>query len=1561
MQATPSPKGNLHEGRDRQAEIIARTSSVDGQFTRFKALTENEYSEFCEKLPRSELYRCRGCDFVHRFPSKVRRHFHYRHSVVPPYRCGHCSFRAVERGKVVKHCASAHPTRRLSVLTRDDELTVQATAAADAGADENAFQRPGDARKPYDLSGLRNIGKPTVSGGETSKAERAKTTPAPPSSAAADDDSSDASDDDVESAADSTGNNNDNRNEDIEEEEEEDDDDDDEIADDLPCDHIPCETIFAINRTTYMQRPPSWRSQTTSERSDRQDSSSSARQSSITSYLSAATTTIQIKTEPDNDHEYQSATNGSATIQAPTPRPNAAPTTDLRRKILPLRPPVTPPVGVPTGQRHYYCIYCGMSSRWNKRDVRLHVMHVHVGVRAFCCGHCGFGNSKSRAVVRSHCSKYHAGREPSIIDNEPMFEAVDVIQEQDGLIAVALTSSDGTPLLSLDELDKYCTSKNIKFRSPTSGRKPSEPRARLPDPKTVREAIRSSLNNQCQPHDRPDDEQPTLEASPENSYSSELYREQMEELGCQWKCSQCAFRDLVFERVESHFVEQHMQLKPYSCPHCHKYFSESEEVLTHIDDNHAGREREFVSTVDEKSSYILRNIECVSVEVEPVASSRQFQTVDAVQAKSNGKHSELEGDTNSVPRTPNDEGHGKNIHHLKPAERQQTRKTSATVTSSSTQERNPSSASSKNILSLGEELCDESPTFSDSLTEQDEAATNKAHSVDENVTSVVQSHLATGENLGHNETNVRNDPTISGIAMTSLVDHVITDVPAEDRDLLRHSENGKEQATGQLDDLLVPSVTSKITNNEENADTGALNMPTEEQESLDSSRSNERTNESNDAPVLSITTSYMNVYAGNTTDDDPPTLTEEQELARVLAPRSSEQNHQFDDVSSSLPSNPCIGTCEEVRNSSLIVHAKHSVTDASPASAKQQRSFNDTSFSTEQVYDIPIPSNFSNNDMDEENSEDVQSNSANEKTDPVSADHESAKSSPEEQPSEQPSNFPSQLTKTGTETVDANRIASHGENRQLFSSQIIDGESFSIIVKLSRPRVRASVLPQHVTDGQTTTVNPQERVAGDFKPRSNGPSEALVEERETSNSFTDKPFSDVAAQRLDSEDRGLVKSAANDDGLSSTDSRPPPAQVNNDGDDDDDDGMNSDSSTSSSDGAKSPSWRCDDCSFVAASESLLVAHQRSRQQYRCLYCPDFHHSSVVHMRHHCLTRHPGKPISYKHTELPCADVKTPTATPGKIPAAASAGQSAANTQTATRPKLAETRPKSAEIQLKFAKTSSPHAAAVSTPPENHAAKTPSPGTEKSAGEDYCLMDLEESSNEESEESDNSEDDDWEEYVPKKKKSKMTSKKNNRITSFKTPPKDDGAFSTNADGAQGTIVCDLCSSYTTSNSTVMRHHIMSHLHYYPYYCPYCTSFRSVRGFPITKHIRMKHPGQAERFECNPDPEMETKIRNSSHRAKSGQKEHRASAPVEQMDNFLGQPPPPQLTEPAAQPNNPPALEEHREQVLPAVTAVTAVANKNRRILYKCKICGLKTHLKGDFRHHIMRELQYKPFK
>ena len=70
-------------------------------------------------------------------------------------------------------------------------------------------------------------------------------------------------------------------------------------------------------------------------------------------------------------------------------------------------------------------------------------------------------------------------------------------------------------------------------------------------------------------------------------------------------------------------------------------------------------------------------------------------------------------------------------------------------------------------------------------------------------------------------------------------------------------------------------------------------------------------------------------------------------------------------------------------------------------------------------------------------------------------------------------------------------------------------------------------------------------------------------------------------------------------------------------------------------------------------------------------------------------------------------------------------------------------------------------------------------------------------------------------------------------------------------------CRLC-HYRSDKVTVVRHHVMAHLLYHPYRCPYCDAARSVKSSPINKHVRLRHPGLEPNFICQRDEELERSV-------------------------------------------------------------------------------------------------------
>jgi hypothetical protein len=180
-------------------------------------------------------------------------------------------------------------------------------------------------------------------------------------------------------------------------------------------------------------------------------------------------------------------------------------------------------------------------------------------------------------------------------------------------------------------------------------------------------------------------------------------------------------------------------------------------------------------------------------------------------------------------------------------------------------------------------------------------------------------------------------------------------------------------------------------------------------------------------------------------------------------------------------------------------------------------------------------------------------------------------------------------------------------------------------------------------------------------------------------------------------------------------------------------------------------------------------------------------------------------------------------------------------------------------------------------------------------------------------------------------------------------------------------CRLC-EYSTVQTTMMKHHAMSHVRYYPYTCPYCDERRSVRSFPVLDHVRTKHSDLEVRYAYEKDDDMEKKIKETFYlerRSSNGEQQGRTAGgggrklrtdagKAETIDERSNDRVTTTVAAAAAAAATTTSL-----TTTPSVN--TLAANAPKRVVFKCKTCGSKSLFRNDMRHHIMRELQYKPFR
>jgi len=472
------------EGNEDSAKVVGS----EGPPERVSQSTPQDYSEFCAKLNNSDLFQCHRCHFTHRFPSKVKRHYHYRHSSVMPYRCGHCPFEAVERGKVVKHSQLMHRSLPMSVIQQE------------SGASADASSTP----LSIDRSDCVADSKSDVS-----------------------------------------------------------------IANELPDMNLNLSEIVKQEPIDFDCEAPAL------DYYPITDNTSTLGEDEMTEL----STDVDMRAGAQSGVELENGVDQLASVR-----------------------------GGRMCRRQFQCAYCGVVSRWNRRDICLHVMHVHLQRRIFTCRYCSFGNSKSKMLVRAHCVKFHPNRVVSVRDDTNIANAITAVDEKDGVVTVAF-APNGSPILDTDKLREYMARNKLspmplsvnknKSTTPSSKSKPNEQ-----SPSSVSEGHGHNLRLRSADKELVVNKQP--HAAAEVNVSAPKAR---------WKCRLCGFANERIGRVKYHIICRHLNLKPFSCPHCRLYLWKMQAVESHIDRCHPGMERRVNATVDEMASYLKRNVESTIPEV----------------------------------------------------------------------------------------------------------------------------------------------------------------------------------------------------------------------------------------------------------------------------------------------------------------------------------------------------------------------------------------------------------------------------------------------------------------------------------------------------------------------------------------------------------------------------------------------------------------------------------------------------------------------------------------------------------------------------------------------------------------------------------------------------------------------------------------------------------------------------------------------------------------------------------------------------------------------------------
>lgn len=266
----------------------------------------------------------------------------------------------------------------------------------------------------------------------------------------------------------------------------------------------------------------------------------------------------------------------------------------------------------------FKCCYCSIVSKWNRRDISLHILHVHMQKRVYSCQYCSYGSSKSSAIVMNHCSKIHPQKQIFVRDELALFNAIMPVQEDSSLVSVGFLKPDGVPILDLVELRRHLGLSSSGHQEVT------EPA--VAEKRTSRTSS-SSSSLQKRPRLEDDRDQPLdlsvkIRGASDQNNDKEPEGNGFADPGCgansgvefaEWKCKLCKFRNRSANHVKRHILCHHMRLKPFSCPYCHLYQWKAQAVASHIEKFHPGQPKTPVSTANEKVSYLSRNMTRVFV------------------------------------------------------------------------------------------------------------------------------------------------------------------------------------------------------------------------------------------------------------------------------------------------------------------------------------------------------------------------------------------------------------------------------------------------------------------------------------------------------------------------------------------------------------------------------------------------------------------------------------------------------------------------------------------------------------------------------------------------------------------------------------------------------------------------------------------------------------------------------------------------------------------------------------------------------------------------------------
>ena len=490
----------------------------------------DDYTEFCQKVVNRDLYKCKECVFLHRYPSKVRRHYYYKHAKYNPYQCTYCDFGAVESGKVKRHCQLMHGDLPVKVIKRSlkplpdgqiPSISLMSDSRSDdveleegpGGKDEQKILAKYIIKKPGNIQECRCCGYSQEGASSLKRHVLAIHIHFYP----------------------------------------------------YACTY--CNTaMLEINKMKiHIDRAHPGLPYKIIKRKLTEDTGELAGETD--EQTAGGFQHRKIKEEKTDGGEYSAAMIHQTKVKIKlekglgensTEGTNLAPGEELVN------------ISGKKSKKLSRCIYCGYTSHWNIKDVKLHIFRVHQKKNPFMCGHCGYGNV-IRERVRNHCKKQHPEQPPNVRDKRKGMDQIMPLEETDEHMMVGVMTPSGIPITDINKLKTGSLMRAPQRSSSSSTSELTQSSLvssahRLTSPRMAVQPVASEASESLEPTNMPKD-------------SKQRYL-----------CKVCQlYRTHHLDNLLYHILAKHQQQKPYKCKHCEEARWRRGDIQLHIEQQHNGK------------------------------------------------------------------------------------------------------------------------------------------------------------------------------------------------------------------------------------------------------------------------------------------------------------------------------------------------------------------------------------------------------------------------------------------------------------------------------------------------------------------------------------------------------------------------------------------------------------------------------------------------------------------------------------------------------------------------------------------------------------------------------------------------------------------------------------------------------------------------------------------------------------------------------------------------------------------------------------------------------------